>query len=358
MRAETVGSAGPTDPGRRAAGIERVAHPHADLGHPEALQRDRPGESAPAGRERHRERGRSAGGQPEAARPRCPARLGGGVRGVERLDELLVHGGHGHPHGDAAAGEGLPHAVRVEAREHPGACPREQRGEQRDAQAVQVVEGEGVEQRVVVAVAPRGAQQLALDGEVLVREPGALGLAGGAARIEEERGVVGGDRSDRGVRCRSAEVSGAKNAPAGGQGGGTLVELRGDDDGVRAGVGGEPGQLARAGRGARAAPPRHLRRGRPGTPRPTRRPAGARWRRAGPPATWYQSRAHPEHAAPPRRGPRRCGSPGRPRWQGRDGPPRAPAGGRGRGNASCFTFRTPAPSKPGKESGPPRVRRA
>ena len=60
------------------------------------------------------------------------------------------------------------------------------------------MERQGVKEAILFAVAPRLAEQRGLHGEVVVGDPRALGLAGGAARVEQERGRVGADRGEIG----------------------------------------------------------------------------------------------------------------------------------------------------------------
>ncbi len=121
-----------------------------------------------------------------------PAGLGRGVCGVEGLEQPLVHGRDGHPHRDLCRGRILsqhPAARRSGAASPRSAPPRTALVSDRDDEPVQVVERQGVEEGVPVAVAPGGAQQIALNRHVLVGYHGPLGLARGAARVEEERRV-------------------------------------------------------------------------------------------------------------------------------------------------------------------------
>ena len=87
--------------------------------------------------------------------------------------------------------DGVEHRVGVEAREQDRRRAAQQRAVEADAEAVHVEERQREHQPVAGGPAPREPERLAARQQVAVREHGALGRAGGARRVAEQREVVG-----------------------------------------------------------------------------------------------------------------------------------------------------------------------
>ena len=160
--------------------------------------------------------------EPQPARRRRPARALLGRGGVERLHQLGVDRRHRHEH--ARAGQRVPDVGRVERQEaHLGARP--QRAQQRDDQAVRVMQRQHVQQAIVAPPAPGLLQRRHRRGQRRVRQAHAFRPPRRPRRVEHQR-----------VRPRPARMHGV---PAGGARLGE--QLFRDDDGTP-GAAGQPGR--------------------------------------------------------------------------------------------------------------------
>lgn len=116
--------------------------------------------------------------------------LGASQVGFEVVDETRVDGGHGHEHGGAAFAPAGPDRGGVEFRVHFDGDAAEETGCEAVDDAVDVVEGEHVDQSVTGVVFPRFDQALRLEGDVLVCGYAALWVAGCAGGVDHEGAVV------------------------------------------------------------------------------------------------------------------------------------------------------------------------
>ena len=159
---------------------------------------------------------------PETSRRALPSapRQRGVLLGVR--DEAVVHGRHAEDHRRALR-ERRGDALRGEAPEVMRGAAAADRPEDADDQAVHVEERQPVGDDVVGRPLPRVGQRVEVGGDRAARQDGALGRAGGARGVDDERRVPprrararGPRRARRGRRrCAAASASAAGSSTPG-----------------------------------------------------------------------------------------------------------------------------------------------
>ncbi len=99
-------------------------------------------------------------------------------------DELCVDRRHRHEESEFAAGDTVPHGIRVEARQHVAGCARPQRTANYVDDSVHVVQRQTQQNAIVRRPLPGIHQALDLRSNVGMGRDDALGPAGGAAGVE------------------------------------------------------------------------------------------------------------------------------------------------------------------------------
>ena len=198
---------GPTDPGSRFARGQRVGrHLVRRLGHAVGLEHRRAECRLEIVHDLRRQR--------RAARPDEPELGGAGGRRRARLDarqQQLMDGRHRRVPGRAEFLGGGPERQRVELARHDDRAARRQGGQRRGDQAVHVKQRHHAQRDVARAESVAARDVAGRDRQVGVRQRHALGPAGAAARMQNQRDIVD--------RCRRHRVGRVLNCgPACGRG--------------------------------------------------------------------------------------------------------------------------------------------
>src|SRR3954447_18160397 len=144
-------------------------------------------------------------GQRRAARDTDAQRRGVGVVGMLVVEDRAVHRRHAHEDRHAVAPDDLQRLGGIEARDQGQRGAGGHRRVERARLAERVEQRQRPEDHVVGRRVVERARDLGVAAQVVVRELGALGLAGRARRVEDDGGVVVGAVGDVGQRVVLAD---------------------------------------------------------------------------------------------------------------------------------------------------------